>query len=98
MYGVFYIYRYTSFFDWENIEIFFFFYKYSWNMLSTFDFLFIWITFFAGLLLKIGFFPFFLWKPEIYKNFNVFVLFFYMAIYLFFILIFFFFFLIIIYY
>ena len=92
MYGTFYIYRSTSFFDWSNIEIFFFFYKYSWGMLSWFDFIMVWLIFFIGLLLKIGFFPFFLWKPEIYKNFNVFILFFYMFMYLFFVLIFFFFF------
>lgn len=92
IYGVFYIYRFTSFFDWFNIEIFFFFYKYSWNMMSMYDIIIVWFVFFAGLLLKIGFFPFFLWKPELYKNFNIFVLFFFMFIYLFFILFFLFFF------
>jgi len=92
VYGVFYIYRFAGFFDWKNIEMFFFFYKYSWSMLSAIDCLLVWLIFFIGLLLKIGFFPFFLWKPEIYKNFNIFVLFFYMFIYLFFILFFLFFF------
>lgn len=88
VYGVFYIYRFTGFFTWANIDMFFFFFKYSWNMLSRINCLLVWLVFFIGLLLKIGFFPFFLWKPEIYKNFNIFVLFFYMFIYLFFILFF----------
>ena len=92
VYGVFYIYRFAGFFDWSHLNLFFFFYKYSWSMLSHMECLFAWLIFFIGLLLKIGFFPFFLWKPEIYKNFNIFVLFFYMFIYLFFVLFFLFFF------
>lgn len=92
MYGIFYIFKFTSFFNWSNVEIFFFFYKYSWNFVSFFDFLMIWIIFFIGLLLKIGFFPFFLWKPELYKSLSVYILFFYMYVYLFFILLFIFFF------
>lgn len=92
MYGIFYIYRLTGFLDWSNLNLFFFLFKHSWSMLSNIDCLLVWLIFFIGLLLKIGFFPFFLWKPEIYKNFNIFVLFFYMFIYLFFILFFLFFF------
>lgn len=71
------------FIDWINLEIFIYFYNNINFFLKINELKFIFLPLFFGLSLKIGLFPFFFWKPEIYKNLNIDLLLIYMTIYLF---------------
>lgn len=83
IYALLNVIRFTSFVEWNKLNIFYFF---SSNFHDDFlkqNWLIIIIPLLLALTLKIGTFPFFLWKPEIYKNLNSFILYLYMTIYLF---------------
>lgn len=90
-YGVLLILKMNFLFDWAQFDLlnyFFFFYCFD---LKGYYFSF--LVLFIGFVLKLGLFPFFVWKPEIYKNLTLTTLFVYMFSYLFaFLLIFIFFF------
>lgn len=76
-------FKLTSFNEWYSFEA----YLYMFNLInkyySYFDLFFLILPLLLGLSLKLGSVPFFLWKPEIYKNFNILIVFIYMSIYLF---------------
>lgn len=76
-------FKLTSFNEWYSFEA----YLYIFNLLnkyySFYDLIFLILPLILGLSLKLGSIPFFLWKPEIYKNFNIIIVFIYMGIYLF---------------
>lgn len=74
-------FKLTSFNDWWNFESYIYMF---YNMHKYYSFLqifFFFLPLILGLLLKLGSVPFFLWKPEIYKNFNLSTLFIYMVVY-----------------
>lgn len=76
-------FKLSGFMDWSSLNIFFFFSSISWlDNLSLYSCLNL-ALFLFSVFIKIGFFPFFLWKPEIYKNLNFLTLFLYMTTYLF---------------
>lgn len=97
--SVFFVYsllnflRYTSFVEWDSINIFYYFNSNFFSSSLPQNWLLSILPVMLALLLKLGTFPFFLWKPEIYKSLNVIVLYLYMSIYMFSLIFFFIFFL-----
>lgn len=83
IYGALNLMKFTSFTDWTYSEIFIYFSSFNGENVSPIKVYSIILPIVLGVLLKIGSVPFFLWKPEIYKNFNPVVLFIYMTSYLF---------------
>jgi len=81
IYSLLLLLKFNYILDWANFDIFFMFSYYSSVNLKFYFF--IYNLLIVGFALKIGIFPFFFWKPEIYKNFSLSTLFFYMVIYLF---------------
>lgn len=80
------------FIDWINLEIYIFFLK-NFNINNENFYIFLnFLPLVFGLLLKLGLLPFFFWKPEIYKNFSLDVLFLYVTSYAFSVIFFFIFF------
>ena len=71
------------FLDWINIEIYVYFLNFSNFYLNNNEFLLIFLPLILGILLKLGIFPFFFWKPEIYRNFSLDIIFVYMTTYMF---------------
>lgn len=82
-------FKITSFIDWANFEIYIYM-KNNINInFNSLQLIGLFLPLLLGFFLKLGSLPFFLWKPEIYKNFNLTILFIYMGIYSFSILYFF---------
>lgn len=71
------------FVDWINVEIYLYMLNISFFYQKKLEILMIFLPLIAGLFLKLGLLPFFFWKPEIYKNFNIDILFLYMTTYIF---------------
>ena len=72
-----------NFVDWMNIEIFLFFLIKTNFLKNNLEFIFFFLPLIVSFLLKFGLLPFFFWKPEIYKNFNIDILNIYMVSYVF---------------
>lgn len=83
IYGSLNLMKFTSFTDWTYSELFIYFSVFNVDGVSVVKLYSILLPVVLGILLKIGSVPFFLWKPEIYKNFSPVVLFIYMTSYLF---------------
>lgn len=81
IYSLLLLMKFNYILDWSNFDLFFLFSYYS--QINLKFYFFIYNLLIVGFALKIGIFPFFFWKPEIYKNFSLSTLFFYMVIYLF---------------
>lgn len=81
IFGILLLLQSTTFNEWENILIFSYFSTFL-NFFPTTIWL-GWLFICLSLSLKLGLLPFFLWKPEIYKYLNIFVLCLYMTIYIF---------------
>lgn len=71
------------FVDWINVEIFLYFLNSITFYSKKLDIILIFLPLIMGFMLKLGLFPFFFWKPEIYKNFNLDTIFLYMTVYVF---------------
>lgn len=76
-------FKLISFNDWLNLEIYVYMYYHLFKYKSFLQIFFYFFPLILGFFLKLGSLPFFLWKPEIYKNFNLIILFIYMTIYTF---------------
>ena len=83
IYGSLNLMKFTSFTDWNYSEIFIYFFVRACEVESSVKIYSVVFPLILGVFLKIGSVPFFLWKPEIYKNFSPVVLFIYMTSYLF---------------
>lgn len=81
IYSLLLILKFNYVLDWSNFDVFFLFSYYTQSNIKFYFF--IYNLLIVGFALKIGIFPFFFWKPEIYKNFSLSTLFFYMVMYLF---------------
>ena len=81
IFGILLLLQSTTFNEWENILIFSYFSTFL-NFFPNAVWL-GWLFILMSLILKLGLLPFFLWKPEIYKYLNLFVLCLYMTIYVF---------------
>lgn len=83
IYGVLTLFRFVSFIEWINMNVYFYFLTFSWYQLFSSQYFNIWVPLILGLFLKVGVVPFFFWKPELYKNLSSSNLFLYMTVYLF---------------
>ena len=83
IYALVIFFKNIYFIDWLNTEIFLYFYLIINFYIKNFEIIIVLFPLVLGLLLKLGLLPFFFWKPEIYKNLNLNILFLYMTSYLF---------------
>ena len=90
IFGLLFLIQNSMFIEWDNIQIFSFFFKNT--IIFNNSIVLGWWLIIFSIFLKLGIIPVFLWKPEIYKFFNSIILFIYMTFYFLNILLFFIFF------
>lgn len=71
------------FIDWINLEIYVYMLNLKFFKFNRIEILIYFTPLIFGFILKLGLLPFFFWKPEIYKNFNLELLFLYTTFYMF---------------
>lgn len=87
--SVFFIYsilnfvRFTGFVEWNELNAFYLFSYLTSSAINWQNWMMAISPLLAALFLKLGAFPFFLWKPEVYKTLNIYVLYLYMTVYMF---------------
>lgn len=71
IYSILNFFKFTSFNDWLNLESYLFMHINLNNFYNFNRLLYYILVLLLGFLLKLGSFPFFIWKPEFYKNISV---------------------------
>lgn len=72
-----------GFIDWSSLNILFMFEMKQVSQTANFIWILYWFPLFLGFLIKLGYAPVYLWKPEFYKGLSYSTLFFFMTVYFF---------------